>query len=290
MTRRGWVLFAAMSLIWGAPYLFISIAAEYVNPFVLVLLRTGIAALVLVPITFARGQAMIMLRHWRPILVFAALEIIIPWPMLNYAETRISSSMTGLLIATVPLMAALAFLVSRGAERYSLRQMVGLVIGFGGVVLLLGVDFGSLDPLAILLMLGVVLCYTAAPLVMSRTLSGVPPLPVMTAALVIATLVYLPFGFVHPPVGIPPHALVSIAILALVCTALAMVLFGALIIEAGPTRSLLFTYVNPVVALILGVLVLGEAVTPGMLIGMPLILGGAILVMRGGGKAASATV
>lgn len=280
MTRRGWLLFAAMSLIWGAPYLFISIAAEHVNPFTLVLLRTGLASLVLVPLVLRRGRLRTVLRRWRPILAFAALEIIIPWPMLNYAETRISSSMAGLLIATVPLVAALGFLVSASAERYTLRQVIGLIVGFGGVVLLLGIDIGGIDLLAILLMLGVVICYTIAPLVLSRYLSDAPPLPVMTVALVMATIVYLPFGFTHPPVGVPLRGWVSIVILALVCTGLAMVIFGALIIEAGPTRAMLFTYVNPVVALILGVLVLGEAVTPGMLIGLPLILGGAILAAR----------
>ncbi|MFC7767013.1 DMT family transporter [Leucobacter soli] len=234
MTRRGWLLFAAMSLIWGAPYLFISIAGEYVNPFVLVLLRTGLAVLVLVPIVLVRGQARIMIQRWRPILAFALLEIIIPWPMLNYAETRISSSMAGLLIATVPLVAALAFLVSPRAERYSLRQVIGLILGFGGVVLLLGLDVDGADPLAILLMLGVVVCYTAAPLVMSRYLSDAPPLPVMTAALVMATAVYLPSAFIAPPLDVPVRGWVSIVILALVCTGLAMVLFGALIIEAAP--------------------------------------------------------
>ncbi|MCB1274525.1 MAG: DMT family transporter [Leucobacter sp.] len=280
MTRRGWLLFAAMSLIWGAPYLFISIAAEHIDPLVIVLLRTSIAILVLIPIVLHRRQVRIVFARWKPILAFAALEILIPWPLLNMAETRISSSMAGLLVATVPLVGALAFLVSARAERYTLRQVIGLVVGFGGVVVLLGVDLQHIDPIAIAMMLVVVVCYASAPIVLARYLSDVPSLPVMTAALTIATVVYLPFGLIYPPVDVPLRGWLSILVLALVCTGLAMVLFGALIVEVGPTRAMLFTYINPVVAVALGVLVLGEVVTPGMLIGLPLILGGAVLAAR----------
>jgi drug/metabolite transporter (DMT)-like permease len=284
VTRRGWSLFAAMCLIWGIPYLLIRVAVEHVSPGTLVLVRTGLAALVLLPIVVHRRQVGPVLARWRPMVLFTVVEVMIPWLLIAHAETEISSSLAGLLIATVPLVGALAFLLTTHAERFSRVQWGGLLLGFAGVASLVGLDLGELHLVSVAEMLGVAICYAAGPLIMARFLSDLPVLGVMTGALTICALAYLPYGLLHPPTGLPADAVASLVVLALLCTALGFVLFGALISEAGPTRATLFTYVNPAVAIALGALLLGERITVGMLVGFPLILVGSV-VAAGGARA-----
>ncbi|WP_278258751.1 EamA family transporter [Nocardioides convexus] len=286
MTKRGWTLFLAMCVIWGLPYLFIRIAVEHVSPAGLVFLRTALAALVLLPLALARGEVAPVLRRWRPLALFAVIEIMVPWVLLGHAEQRISSSLAGLLVAAVPLFGALAFLVTAQAERFTRTQAAGLVLGFAGVACLVGLDLDHVDLLAVAEMLGVAVCYAAGPLVLTRWLSDVSGLGVMGCALTLTALVYLPFGVLDPPTGLPGKAWGSIVVLGLVCTALAFVVFLALIREAGPTRSTIITYVNPAVAIVLGVLLLDEKVTTGMLVGFPLILVGCFVAA--GSRAAEA--
>lgn len=285
MTKRGWSLFLAMCVIWGLPYLFIRIAVEHVSPAELVFLRTALAALVLMPIALARHEVAAVLVRWQPLTLFAIVEIMIPWVLLGHAEQRISSSLAGLLVAAVPLFGALAFLVTAHAERFTTRQLGGLVLGFAGVACLVGLDLGHVDVLAVAEMLGVAVCYAAGPLILARWFSDLSGLGVMACALTLTAVVYTPFGIANPPTGLPTEAWVSVGVLALVCTALAFVVFLDLIKEAGPTRSTIITYVNPAVAIVLGVLILDERITAGMVVGFPLILVGC--AVAAGGRAAS---
>lgn len=281
MSRRGWSLFLAMCLIWGLPYLFIRIAVESVDPGTLVFLRTALASIVLLPIALARREVRQVLAHWKPLAVFTVIEIMVPWLLLGHAEQRLSSSLTGLLLAGIPLFAALAFLLTSTAERFSRGETTGLVLGFVGVATLIGIDVGHLDLLAVAEVLGVAVCYAAGPLVLSRYLSELPGLGVMACALTLSALAFAPYGLTQSPLDAPAEAWGSIVFLALVCTALAMVLFGQLIAEVGPTRAMLITYVNPAVAVALGVLLLGEDLTTGMLVGFPLILLGSFVAAGG---------
>lgn len=277
MSRRGWLLFIAMCVIWGLPYLFISIAVDHLSPATLVFVRTALATVVLLPIALARGQIAEVLVRWRPLVAFAVIEIMIPWVLLNHAEQRISSSLAGLLVAAVPLFGALAFLVTAQAERFTSTQVAGLALGFCGVAALVGLDFGHLDLLAIVEMLVVAVCYATGPLLLTRYLADLDALTVMACSLALTCLVYSPTLLIAPPTAVPADAWLSVVVLALVCTAIAFVLFAQLIAEVGPTRATIITYVNPAVALLLGVLVLGEAITTGMVVGFPLILAGCII-------------
>lgn len=288
MTKRGWSLFLAMCLIWGLPYLFIRIAVEHLTPGALVFWRTGLAAAVLLPIALLRREVAPVLRRIAPLLLFALLEIMVPWVLLGHAEQRISSSLAGLLVAAVPLFGALAFLVTSHAERFSPVQLGGLVLGFAGVACLVGLDVGEVDLLAVAEVLGVAVCYAAGPLVLSRWLSDLPGLGVMACALTLTCVAFTPLGVLQPPAGMTGGGWGSVAVLGLVCTALAFVVFLELIREAGPTRSTIITYVNPAVAITLGVLLLDEELTTGMLVGFPLILVGC--VVAAGGRAEPAEV
>lgn len=280
MTRRSWLLFAAMCVIWGIPYLLIRVAVRDIAPGTLVFLRTSIGGLVLLPLALRAGGFRPVLHRWLPLVLFCVLEMAIPWLMLSQAEERLSSSMSGLLIAAVPLVGVVVAWVSKSADRTDRWQMSGLLVGLLGVALLVGVDFGSIDSVALLQMLIVVLGYAIAPAILARKLADLPSLPVVCASLLLVAVGYLPYAAVRMPTDVAATGWWSVAGLALVCTALAFVLFFALIAAIGPTRATVITYVNPAVALLCGVVFLDESFTLGMAIGFPLILLGSVLGAR----------
>ena len=283
MTPRGWVLFAAMCVIWGIPYLLIKVAVEDVSPSMLVLARTGIAALLLLPIAAARDELRPLLPYWRPVLAFAAIEIALPWVLLGSAETRISSSLTALLIAAVPLVGTGIALVRVPRERLTLDRGLGLLLGMAGVASIVGLGIEGASGRAIVEVLVVAVCYAVGPVILQRWLADLPPLGVIAASLGVSALLYVPITAVAGPGGAPsPDALASILVLAVVCTALAFLVFFALITEIGPVRATVITYVNPAVAAALGVVVLGEDFTPGMGLGFALVLAGSVLATRPG--------
>jgi drug/metabolite transporter (DMT)-like permease len=274
-TRR-WLLFGAMCVIWGIPYLLIRVAVKDVSPAFLVLARTGLAALVLVPLAAARGELRPAFTRWRPLLLFAAIEIAIPWVLLSSAEQRLTSSFTGLTIAAVPLVGAV---IAR--ERLGAWSLTGLLLGVAGVAALVGLDVHGTSAVGVLMIAGVVVGYAVGPAILSRSLRDLPALGVIAASLAVTALVYVPIAAFSIPDAVPPAKVIgSVLALALVCTALAFVLFFALIEEVGPVRATVITYVNPAVAAVLGVAVLGETFTVGMGAGFVLILLGSFLAAR----------
>jgi drug/metabolite transporter (DMT)-like permease len=281
MSRRGALLFASMCVIWGIPYLMIRVAVRELAPVTLVFLRTGIAALLLLPFAAFRGQLLPLVRRWRPLLVYTAIEVAIPWVLLARAETRLSSSLTGLLLAGVPLVGALVVTFTGDRERQGARRWIGLFIGLVGVGALVGLDVAQVDALAVAEVFGVAVCYAIGPIVLSRHLKEAPALGVVTASLVLSAVAYAPLAALRWPAQTPSaHVVWSVLGLAIVCTALAFLLFFALIAELGPVRATVITYVNPAVAAVVGVIFLNETLTTGMLVGFALVLAGSVLATR----------
>ncbi len=282
MSRRGWVLFLAMSVLWGMPYLLIKVAVEETSPVVVVFVRCALGAALLLPWTLAHGQVRPALRHWRALLLFTVLEMTGPWLLLSYAEVTLSSSLTGLLVAAVPFVAALAARLTGDEERLTPVRLAGMGLGVVGIAALLGIDVEGVALLPVLAVALVVIGYGTAPLVASRALTDVPGVAVASIALVLTAVVYAPFAL--PRTGevtsAPASALASLAVLGGVCTALALVLFFALIREVGPQRALAITFVNPAVAVLAGVLLLDEPFTLGLAVGLPLVLVGCVLATR----------
>jgi drug/metabolite transporter (DMT)-like permease len=282
VSRRGWVLFLAMSVLWGIPYLLIKVAVDEVSPVLVVFGRCVAGAALLLPWTIAKGQLRPALRHWRALLLFTVLEMAGPWLLLAYAEQSLSSSLTGLLVATVPFVAALAARLAGENERLTPVRLAGMGIGVVGIAALLGLDVGGADLLPILAVALTVIGYATAPLVISRALPEVPGTAASSIALAVTAVVYAPFAL--PRLGqygdASGEALLSLAALGAVCTALALALFFALIREVGPQRALVITFVNPAVAVLLGVALLGEPFTLGITIGLPLVLVGCVLATR----------
>ena len=289
MSKRGWLLFAAMGLIWGVPYLFIKVAVGSLTPATLVLLRTALAAALLLPVAAARGELRPLLRHWKPLLAFTVAELAVPWFLLSDVERRLSSSLTGLLIAAVPLAGAVLGWFT-GADRLDGRRLAGLGVGLAGVAALAGLDLGAGNAWALVELAIVAVGYALGPFILSRGLTGAPRLGVISAALGLTALAYLPAGLLQLPHHMPQaKVLVSVVVLAVLCTAFAFLLFYALIDEVGPVRSTVITYLNPAVAVVLGVLFLHEALTWSIALGFALILGGSVLATRRSRGAVPAT-
>ncbi|HEY6126467.1 MAG TPA: DMT family transporter [Steroidobacteraceae bacterium] len=276
MSKRGWILFLSLGLLWGMPYLLIRIAVGEFDPLMVAVARTFLGSLLLLPIALHRKALLPAFRKWKWLLAFTLIEISIPWVLLGHAETRINSSTAGLLIAVVPLFTAI--IVTRlGHEKLEPRRMFGLGLGFAGVALLVGLDIHFDDLPAVAATIAVALFYAIGPIIIDRKLSDVPAIGVITASLMLGTLIYAPFvPFLWPETFSAP-AVASVIGLGVLCTAAAFMVFFALIAEVGPARATVITYVNPAVAILLGALVLSEPLTLGMAIGFPLVIAGSFL-------------
>jgi len=272
-----------MGVIWGIPYLLIKIAVAEVEPATLVFARTAIGTLLLLPIALVRSNMRALLPHWRLLVVYTAVEVIAPWFLLSHAETRLSSSLAGLLIAGVPLVGAVLALVTAHDDRPDAMRFVGLALGFIGVGLVVGFNVAADDLFAVAEVGFVVLGYAIGAMLIAR-MRDVPAMAVIAGSLAIAALTYLPFGIAQRPTALPSaQALASVAILGVVCTALAFIVFFALVREVGPNRATVITYVNPAVAVVLGVALLHEPFTASIAAGFALIALGSFVGTRRSG-------
>ncbi len=276
MTRRGWVLFSAMSLLWGIPYLLIKEAVDTFAPAMVVAGRTSIGALILLPIAARRRALGPALRQWRWVLAFTAIEVAGPFMLLSHAEQTLPSGLTGLLVATVPLFGALTAFATGDRAALSPARVTGLVVGIAGVGLIVSGSSGggSVSAVAVAEVLLVAVLYSIAPFIVSTHLRDVPGIGSAALALSAAAVLYLPLGALTQEGAPSARSAGALVVLGVVCTALAFVVFFRLINEVGPTRATLFTYVNPVVALTLGIVLLDEHLSAGLLVGFPVVLVG----------------
>lgn len=289
VSKRGWLLFIALGIIWGTPYLFIRIAVEDLSPAIVVFGRVMIAALLLLPIAIHRGHARSLKTHWKGILAFAVIEMCLPFGALAIAEKDISSSLTGLLIAAVPIVNAI---ISRRIgldSNWDARRIIGLLIGITGVGLLVGFDISADNYWAIAICFVAVLGYALGPIIITKFLSDVDSIGVISWSLFVAGMIYLPlviFDIVNdswraPGVSeVSTRAIISIIALGVLCSAIAFIVLFALIDEVGPTRTTVITYINPAVAIILGVALLSEPLTLGIMLGFPVVLIGSVMATR----------
>ncbi|MGC2190996.1 MAG: EamA family transporter [Candidatus Dormiibacterota bacterium] len=285
MTRRGWLLFGAMCLIWGIPYLLIKVAVRHLTPADLVFGRTAIGTVLLLPIALGRGQIRPLLAKWRSLLLYSLVEIAIAWLLLSEAETHISSSLSGLLVAAVPLVGVVIVRVSGSQDRLTGARLLGLLMGIAGVAAVLGFDLGHITVASILEMAVVVCCYALGPQILARRLSDLPSLGVVSGSLAICTVLYAPFAILQRPTHVPTLPVIgAVVALGVICTAIAFLVFFALIAEVGPVRATVITYINPAVAVALGVALLHEHLTLGVAFGFALVLGGSVLATRAGGS------
>jgi drug/metabolite transporter (DMT)-like permease len=287
MSARAWGAFAAVSVLWGIPYLFIRVAVDGdMPPVFLAWLRVALGALLLAalarhagPGTFAGVRARL---RW--LVAFAVLEIAIPFPLIAAGERHVASSLAAIIVAAVPLIIALLALRFEPSERVDRRRLLGLLVGFAGVVMLVGVDVGGNGPE--LLGAGAILLaavgYACGPMILSRHLLGIDARATMAVALGIAALILTPAAAFSLPSATPSAAaMISVVVLVVLCTAAAFLIYARLVGEVGPGRAAVITYVAPVLALGLGVVVLGEHPGGGAIAGLAAILAGSWLSTGG---------
>jgi drug/metabolite transporter (DMT)-like permease len=283
VSRRALICFIGLGIAWGIPYLLIKVAVRELSPQELVLARTALAALVLLPIAVARRAVVPVLRRWPALVTFTIVEIAIPWVALGHAEQRLPSSTTGLLIAAVPIVGLGVAYVTGRTEHLSPSAWAGVALGIGGVAALVGLDVGGSDLGAVALLGLTVLGYAIGPAILSRHLSDLPGVGVMSTALTLTALGYVPVVLVGDgmPSGLPSSEVIwSVVLLATVCTAAAFLMLFTLVGEIGPVRATTITYVNPAVAVAAGAIVLAEPVTVWTIVGFVLVVAGSYLVNR----------
>ncbi len=283
MSRKGILLFLAAGIAWGIPYFFIRIAVEHFSTESIVFGRVVIGAAVLIPFAIATKALVPALRAWPWVLAFAVIEMVIPWWLIVEAERHVSSGLAGLMIATVPFYGLLIGYFVQGDK--SLRHpktIIGLIVGFVGVALLVGIDTlaGHLDVVSILMLIAAAIGYAVAPAIAAEKLGAVPTAGVMSLSMAIVAAVYAGPALTKLPAEIaaepPVDAWMAIGVLGLICSALAFIIFFSLVREIGSARATTITYVNMAVALVLGIAFLHEPITPGILIGLPMVVAGSI--------------
>lgn len=290
MSARGLFLFLSAGVIWGTPYFFIALAIEGFSTPSIVWIRVTLGALVLLPIAMARGALAPALKAWPWVLGFAVFEMVFPWWFITEAEKSISSSLAGLLVTTVPFIAALTLGLMGERSAWHPMVILGLVLGFSGVVALVGIDAfaGHIELLPVLMMLGAAVGYAVAPIMADRKLKDVPTLGVITLSMAMVSVVYAIPALTQLPAEIqaspPTSSVIAVIYLGLIASALAFMVFFSLIKEVGPGRATLITYVNVVVAFLLGVVFLNEPLTIGFIVGFPLIVIGSFLASRSRGE------
>jgi len=284
VTWRGWTAFAALGIIWGLPYFFIKVALQEVSPVILAFSRVVLATVILMPIAWRRGALRALAKHKAAIVAFGLVEFAIPFTLISLGERWISSSVTGILIAMVPLAVALMQRCFGIRDALGAWRIGGLMIGFAGVAALLGSGSisGPLGWAGAGCMLLATVCYAAGPLIIQRHLHGLDSIGPLAASLLVASLILAVPAAAQFPSSLPSvRVLVSIAVLGIACTAIAMLLMFYLVRHAGASRASVITYINPAVATLLGVMVLNEHLGLGGFSAFALILLGSWLATRG---------
>jgi drug/metabolite transporter (DMT)-like permease len=284
MSRRAYFHFAVSGLFWGIPYLLMKVAVADIPPAVIVCGRVLIGAAILIPIAIHQKVLMDAIRGWRFVLPYAIFEMMIPWILITNAEKKISSGLAGLLIATVPIWSTIFASMSGDKTVWHSKRLVGMLVGFIGLIGLVGYEsiIGSSDPLSIAMMLVAAISYSYAVNTISQKLPDVSGIAINGLAMVITSIAYAPLMIVQfPEVStVSTKSAVSLLALGVFCTALAFISFFIVLKEIGPARASIGTYVNTAIAVVLGVLILSEPLTLGIIIGLPLVMIGSFLASR----------
>jgi drug/metabolite transporter (DMT)-like permease len=283
--RRAWILFAVLSAVWGASYLFIKIGLRDGLPApAIVFWRTALAAAVLLPLGLRSGALAALRGRLAPVAILAAVQVAAPFLLITFGEVHISSSLTGILVGTAPIWTfLLAFAIDRD-ERASGVGLAGVAIGMAGVVLLLGVDAGG-TAAALLGGLMVVLAslgYALGAYYLKRNLRDVQPVGLVGATMAASAIMTAPLAALDLPSAAPGlGSIAAVSALGVVGTGLAFVIFYELIGTVGPAKASLVAYVAPGFAVIYGVVLLGEGFGIATAAGLLLIIAGSWLAADG---------
>ena len=286
MSRRGWFLFLLVGFLWGIPYLFIKIAVDPEDgftPATVVCLRTAIGAAILIPIAIKQRHFISAIRGWRHVAAYALLEMIGPWILIGTAEQKISSGLAGLLVASVPIWATIFASIRGDKTVWHHKRLFGIVVGFIGLVAVVGIESikGSADPLSIFMVLLASIGYSYAVMMVQSALPHVSGIAINALAMLMTAIFYLPWAIVQWPTHhISDGAIRAIVGLGVLSTGAAFAAFFTLASIIGVARGSLVTYLNTACAVLLGVIILNEPLTVGIVLGLPLVLIGSYFASR----------
>jgi len=283
LTKVGWSRFLLLGFLWGIPYLFLKVAVEEISAELIVFARVFIGGLILLPLAIKKGRLLVARRYWPFLILYSITEMIGPWYLITHAEKEISSGLTGLLVATVPIWSAILASIFGDHTVWHKSRLFGLIIGFIGVVAVVGIESfgGKQDIFSIGMVIIAAMGYAYAINMINRRIPQVPGIAINTWAMIITSIVYLPFAVATWPSAMPSvEAIGSVISLGVLCTAAAFIVFFKLVAEVGPPRASLITYLNTAVAVLLGVILLGEPITLGIALGLPLVLIGSYFASR----------
>jgi drug/metabolite transporter (DMT)-like permease len=286
MSRRGWGLFALVGFLWGVPYLFIKVAVDSDNgfsPATVVCLRTAIGAIILIPLAMRKGSMKAAFAGYKYVAAYALLEMIGPWILIGTAEQKISSGLAGLLVASVPIWATIFASIRGDKTVWHHTRLLGIIVGFIGLIAVVGIESikGSADPLSIGMILLASVGYSYAVMMVQSALPGVSGIAINGLAMAMTAVFYLPFTVAQWPTHhISSSAIWAIIGLGLLSTGAAFIAFFKLTEIIGVARGSLVTYLNTACAVVLGVIILGEPLTVGIIIGLPLVLIGSYFASR----------
>jgi drug/metabolite transporter (DMT)-like permease len=284
VSRRAWIAFATVSVLWGVPYFLIKVAVNDVQPAFVAWSRIALGAAILLPIAWQNGAMRGLRERWRPILAFSIVEVAVPFTAVPVGERYVSSSLAAILIAAVPLTIAVMSIRFDPDDRPTGWRLAGLFVGLAGVVALVGIDVAGRprELIGVGCLVIATIGYAGGPMIVRAKLAGLNSLGTVAVSLGISTVLLAPAGLASLPGHVPPAKVIaSIAGLGIACTAVALAVMFALIAEAGPSRASVITYINPVIAVTLGVAFLGESLGAGAVAGLLLILAGSWLATGG---------
>jgi drug/metabolite transporter (DMT)-like permease len=283
LSKTGWGRFLLLGLLWGIPYLFLKVAVEEFTPEAIVFIRVLIGSAILLPFALKKRNLLIARKYWPFLFLYSITEMIGPWYLITHAEKEISSGLTGLLVATVPIWSAILASIFGDHTVWHKSRLFGLILGFIGVVAVVGIESlrGDQDLISIGMVIIAAMGYAYAINMINRRIPHIPGIAINTWAMIITSIVYLPFAISTWPDQTPSAAAIgSVVSLGVLCTAAAFIVFFKLVAEVGPPRASLITYLNTAVAVLLGVLLLGEPITLGITLGLPLVLIGSYFASR----------
>ena len=283
MSKRSLTLFLAVGLLWGIPYLFMKVAVVEFQPSVIVFSRVLIGSAILVPIAIRRGALAGALKNFRYVMPYAIGEMIGPWILITTAEKKLSSGLAGLLVATVPIWSTVITSIYGDRSVWHRKRLMGLIIGFIGVFLVVGLESfsGEQNLLSIGMILLASVGYAWSTIMVNRKIPHVDGIAINGTAMAITAIFYLPFAVIQMPDHLPSlKAGASVLALGLFSTAFAFIDFFIVMNDIGPARASLVTYINTAFAVLLGVVLLGEPLTLGIGIGLPLVLIGSYFASR----------
>ena len=277
MSRRDTLLLLLLSAIWGASFLFIKVSVDVLEPSVVALGRVAIGALLLLALLSHRGGIRPLKGHLGPLLILGAVNNAVPFWLLGFAETSLDSGLTAVIQASAPLCTVILAARMDRTQRVTGVRLIGVGVGFVGVVFLIGLQTGG-ELIAAFAVVGVAICYAFSVLFAGRTMREIPVLQASFGQLAFASVLLAPFGLAQLPETVPStNVLLAVLALGALGSGVAYLLYFSIIASAGAARAILVTYLVPAIALIYGAAFLDEPVTIPSLIGLVLILSGTAL-------------